>query len=89
MENALLGGWQFNANYTIQSGVPFDVELRGAGSDRDTGPNRPNVSGDITINGGQAATSANPYFDVTPIGAPNSPYSKPAVGTFGNMEHNC
>ena len=88
MENALLGGWQFNANYTIQSGVPFDVSYAGAGSDRDTGPNRPNVSGDITINGGKASTSANPYFDVTPIGAPNSPYSKPAVGTFGNMEHN-
>ncbi len=27
-------------------------------------------------------------FDVTPIGAPGSPYSKPAISTFGNMERN-
>jgi hypothetical protein len=81
--NGILGGWQFNASQTFQSGLPFDVTYAGAGSDRDVGPNRPNISGDITINGGQ-----DEYFDATPIGDPNSPYTRPAPGTFGNMERN-
>ncbi len=42
---AILGGWQFNANHTIQSGVPFDVGYNDAGADRDTGTNRPNLIG--------------------------------------------
>jgi outer membrane receptor protein involved in Fe transport len=83
LTDAFLGGWQFNASQTFQSGIPFDVSYAGAGGDRDVGPNRPNVSGDIKINGGQ-----DQYFDTTPIGAPNSPYSRPAVGTFGNMKRN-
>ena len=83
MTNALLGGWQFNATQTIQSGTPFDVSYAGAGSDRDVGPNRPNVNGDIEIFGGR-----DKYFDTTPIGASGSPYSRPAVATFGNMERN-
>jgi len=81
--NAFLGGWQLNATQTFQSGTPFEVTYAGAGSDRDVGPDRPNVNGDIEIFGGQ-----DEYFDATPIGAANSPYSRPAVGTFGNMEHN-
>ena len=81
--DALLGGWQFNGSQTFQSGTPFDVSYAGASADRDVGPNRPNVNGDIKINGGQ-----DKYFDTTPIGAPNSPYSRPDVGTFGNMERN-
>ena len=83
MTNAFLGGWQFNATQTFQSGTPFDVSYAGAGSDRDVGPNRPNVNGDIEIFGGR-----DKYFDTTPIGASGSPYSRPAVGTFGNMERN-
>jgi hypothetical protein len=83
LTDAILGGWQFNATQTFQSGVPFDVTYAGASADRDIGPNRPNVSGDITINGGR-----DNYFDTTPIGASGSPYSRPAVGTFGNMERN-
>ncbi len=81
--DAFLGGWQFNASQTFQSGIPFDVSYAGASADRDVGPNRPNVSGDIKINGGQEK-----YFDTTPIGSPNSPYSRPAIGTFGNMKRN-
>jgi hypothetical protein len=83
MTNAILGGWQFNASQTFQSGIPFNVNYAGAGGDRDVGPNRPNVSGDITINGGR-----DNYFDTTPIGGANSPYSRPAAGTFGNLERN-
>jgi len=83
MADAFFGGWQFNATQTFQSGIPFDVTYAGASADRDVGPNRPNVSGDITINGGQ-----DDYFDTTPIGASGSPYTQPAPGTFGNMERN-
>ena len=39
--NLIVGGWQFNTNTFIQSGLPFNVTYRNAGADRDTGPNRP------------------------------------------------
>ena len=45
-DGRIFGGWQFNANTTIQSGLPFNVTYRDAGADRDTGPNRPNLIGD-------------------------------------------
>ena len=83
LTDAFLGGWQFNGSQTFQSGVPFDVSYAGASAQRDVGPNRPNVNGDIKINGGQ-----DQYFDTTPIGAPEQPVLAPAVGTFGNMERN-
>ena len=38
--DAIIGGWQFNVNHIMQSGLPFDVSYRDAGADRDTGPNR-------------------------------------------------
>ena len=43
----LIGGWQFNSNTTIQSGLPYSFSYD-AGANIDTGPNRPNVSGDPT-----------------------------------------
>ena len=73
--NAIIGGWQFNSNTTISSGFHFNVEYDG-GADRDTGPNRPNVSGKVQINGGQAQ-----YLT-------SSAFSRPAVGTFGNLKRN-
>jgi hypothetical protein len=79
----LVGGWQFNHNTNISSGLPFDVFYRDAGADRDAGPNRPNVTGDVEIFGGQ-----DRYFDTTPIGASGSVFSRPAVGTFGNLPRN-
>jgi outer membrane receptor protein involved in Fe transport len=80
--NAFIGGWQLNTNVTIQSGMALDVTYRGAGADRDVGPNRPNVIGDITEGGGDR----NHWFNTTPIGSPGSAFERPAVGTFGNME---
>jgi outer membrane receptor protein involved in Fe transport len=82
--NAILGGWQFNANQVFQNGLPFNVNYAGASADRDTGGNnRPNVSGDVEIFGGR-----DRYFDTTPIGESGSPYTRPAPGTFGNLERN-
>ncbi len=73
--NYVVGGWQFNSNTTIQSGLPFNVGFNTSGIS-DTGPNRPNVNGTPTIIGTQ-----NEWFDPTQ-------FSKPAVGTFGNLPRN-
>ncbi len=37
LTDAFIGGWQFNTNTIIQSGLPFNVSYRDAGADRDTG----------------------------------------------------
>jgi hypothetical protein len=78
----LIGGWQLNANVYVASGLHLNVDYRDAGQDRDTGPNRPNVIGDITEGGG----TKERWFNATPIGSPGSAFSRPQVGTFGDME---
>jgi hypothetical protein len=78
----LIGGWQLNANAYIASGQHLNVSYRDAGQDRDVGPNRPDVIGDITDGGG----SQERWFNTTPIGSAGSAFSRPAAGTFGNME---
>jgi Carboxypeptidase regulatory-like domain/TonB dependent receptor-like, beta-barrel len=78
----IVGGWQLNANVYVASGLHLNVDYRDAGQDRDAGPNRPNVIGDITAGGG----TKERWFNATPIGSPGSAFSRPAVGTFGDME---
>jgi hypothetical protein len=78
----LIGGWQVNANAYIASGQHLNVSYRDAGQDRDVGPNRPDVIGDITEGGG----SQDRWLNTTPIGSSGSAFARPAVGTFGNME---
>lgn len=73
--NAFLGGWQFNSNTTIQSGFHFNIEYDG-GADRDTGPNRPNINGEIKYTPGVNGTIDTSVF------------TKPGVGTFGNLARN-
>lgn len=84
-----IGGWQINSNTTWQTGFPFNVgydacrdALNPATNsiqrhcDRDTGPSRPNVNGEIKYTPGVNGTIDTSVF------------SKPAVGTFGNLERN-
>jgi outer membrane receptor protein involved in Fe transport len=71
----LVGGWQFNSNTTIQSGLPFNVGFDTSGIS-DTGPNRPDIVGDPSTGG-----SRDRFFDPTV-------FAKPAVGTFGNLKRN-
>ena len=71
----VIGGWQFNSNTTIQSGLPFNVGFD-TGGISDTGPNRPDLVGEISTGGPR-----NRFFDPTV-------FAKPAVGTFGNLERN-
>jgi hypothetical protein len=79
----VIGGWQFNQNTMIQSGFPFNVTYRNAGQDRDTGPNRPNLIGDPT-----GPKTRQQWFNATPIGSEGSAFSRPAKGTFGDLERN-
>jgi len=82
--DALIGGWQFNTNTIIQSGLPFDVSYRDAGADRDTGGNnRPNLTGDP-----DGPQTRDQWFNAAPIGSAGSAFSRPARGTFGNMKRN-
>lgn len=82
--DAVIGGWQFNTNTIIQSGLPFSVNYRDAGADRDTGGNnRPNLTGDP-----KGAKTQQAWFNVAPIGSSGSAFSRPARGTFGTMARN-
>ena len=72
----LIGGWQFNSNTTIESGLPFNVGFDTSGIS-DTGPNRPDIVGDANEGDG----GRNRWFDPTV-------FAKPAVATFGNLERN-
>ena len=83
---AILGGWQINANATIMSGLPFNLDYRDASADRDQAPNRPNLIGDAQIGSGDGITS--PYFNATPIGSPGSAFGRPARATFGDLPRN-
>jgi hypothetical protein len=73
--NYLLGGWQFNSNTIIQSGLPFNVRYDNAGIS-DVGDNRPNVNGNPQVLGDR-----DRWFDPTT-------FSVPAVGTLGNLKRN-
>jgi hypothetical protein len=82
-ENRFLGGWQFNQNTIIQSGLPFNVGYRDSGQDRDTGPGRPNLIGNP-----DGPKTRDQWFNTAPIGDPNSAFGRPAIGTFGNLPRN-
>jgi hypothetical protein len=81
--DAIVGGWQFNTNTIIQSGLPFNVTYREASADRDTGPNRPDLVGDP-----EGPQNRDEWFNAIPIGSPGSAFGRPARGTFGNLERN-
>lgn len=72
----LIGGWQINSNTTIQSGLPYSF-CYDSSANIDTGPCRPNVSGDPKprLSGGQYSYDA-------------SVFSNPGRGRFGNQERN-
>ena len=83
LADAFAGGWQFNTNVFIQSGLPFNVSYRDNGADRDTGPNRPNLIGDP-----DGPQTRDQWFNAAPIGDPSSAFGRPAKGTFGNLPWN-
>jgi outer membrane receptor protein involved in Fe transport len=72
----LVGGWQINSNTTIQSGLPYSF-CYDASANIDTGPCRPNVSGDP-----KARLSGGQYFYDTSV------FSNPGIGRFGDQARN-
>jgi hypothetical protein len=77
----LIGGWQFNSNTTIQSGLPFD-NCFDTGGISDTGPCRPNVNGEVRTGVTRESNGTIRYFTDLSV------FSVPAVGTFGNQKRN-
>jgi hypothetical protein len=81
MGDYLIGGWQFNSNTTIQSGLPFDNCFDASGSGiSDTGPCRPNVNGPVKTGVTRNSDGTLRYFTDLSV------FSAPAVGTFGNQK---
>jgi hypothetical protein len=75
-QNYAVGGWQFNATTTLESGLPFNVSYDRPQTELDTGPNRPNLVGDPGLGGPR-----NQFFNP-------AAFSRPAAGTFGNLRRN-
>ncbi|MDQ3254274.1 MAG: TonB-dependent receptor, partial [Acidobacteriota bacterium] len=75
--NLIVGGFQFNTTTTIQSGLPFSVGYnRNDVTEGDTGPNRPDLNGELRYPG-----TREQFYDPTV-------FSRPAPGTFGNLRRN-
>lgn len=78
----VIGGWQVNFTTNWSSGLPFDATHANCGILRDTGPCRPNQTGDPNIDGDRSL-----WFQVG--AGPGTPWEIPTeVGTFGNHEAN-
>ncbi len=87
--DAVLGGWQMNTVWQLQSGLPFTPTYRDCNNDRDTGWCRPDLVGDWHAsdpnrNGWFVTTSAA----LTANGQTDGPWRRPARGTFGNVGRN-
>src|SRR5258706_5943434 len=81
-QRAVLGGWQINAIFALQSGLPFSVT---AGTDRSlagVGLDRADVNGVAhTFNSSDRSAKIQKFFDT-------SVFSLPALGTFGTSSRN-
>ena len=94
----LLGGWQWNATMIVGSGIPFSPSYNECNSDRDTGPCRPDLTGGFHMGSGSFQPGTQPgqgsvvYFTpVAPLaanGQQSGAFSRPQVGTFGNIHRN-
>ncbi len=100
----VVGGWQISGLGTWESGIPFTPSYVNCGSDEDTGPCRPNLTGNASISNPSAAgwfqtAPAGTTGDgclatatATPLlnanGCTRGPWSRPARGTFGNVARN-
>jgi Carboxypeptidase regulatory-like domain/TonB dependent receptor len=80
LTNAFLGGFQISSTTTVQSGIPFNI---GVNTANDTGPNRPNFSGNVAY--GNARDASGQVIYITTAA---SAFTSPALGTFGNLKRN-
>jgi Carboxypeptidase regulatory-like domain/TonB dependent receptor-like, beta-barrel len=88
----IVAGWSLSGTITLESGLPFSPSYSSCGADRDTGPCRPNLVGEVHVTG-----SRNGYFTTTggaplePAGTAGDtigPWQRPAFGTFGSAGRN-
>jgi TonB dependent receptor-like, beta-barrel len=100
----VVGGWQVSGLGTWESGIPFTPSYVNCGSDEDTGPCRPNLTGSASVSDPSAAgwfqtapagttgTGCLNTASATPLlnanGCTRGPWSRPAPGTFGNVARN-
>jgi hypothetical protein len=90
----VLGGWQWNATMVIGSGLPFSPSYGECNSDRDTGPCRPDLTGSFHLGSGSFNDQTRQVVYFTPVaplatnGAVSGPFTRPQVGTFGNVQRN-
>jgi hypothetical protein len=96
----LLGGWQWNATFTLGSGIPFTPSYSNCGQDRDTGPCRPTQDGSFHIGSGGFNNQTRTVQYFTPVVDPDTSdgtlgvgdcaggFCRPAIATFGNVKRN-
>lgn len=92
--NYLIGGWQINTITNWSGGLPFSPNYAECGSDRDTGPCRPDMVGELKTGVSNTITSDGfvQYFDaIGPLannGDTTGPWRRPEVGSFGTARRN-
>jgi hypothetical protein len=90
----VLGGWQWNATMVIGSGLPFSPSYGECNSDRDTGPCRPDLTGSFHMGSGSFNNQTRQVVYFTPVGplatngASSGAFTRPQIGTFGNIQRN-
>ncbi|PYX90457.1 MAG: hypothetical protein DMG67_12770 [Acidobacteria bacterium] len=82
--DAIFGGWQVNSVTSWESGLPFSPQYQLCSADRDTGPCRAILVGDVSTGG-----SRHGFFGVSPAllganGAVSGPYLRPQKEQFGS-----
>jgi hypothetical protein len=75
-----IGGWQLNSTTSWQSGLPFTPTVSGANCSVNSGPCRPDLIGDPSVDD----QNRNQWFQGG-IG-PGTPWAKAADGQFGNAK---
>jgi hypothetical protein len=75
---ATLGGWELSGIVTMETGIPLNITLGGSQGSNGLaqGTNRPDKVGDIA------------YPDTVSQWFNPAAFAKPAVGAWGNLEHN-
>ncbi|HEY6293211.1 MAG TPA: carboxypeptidase regulatory-like domain-containing protein [Terriglobia bacterium] len=82
----IVGGWQWNAVWNLQSGQPFTASYQDCGSDQDVGTCRPNLVGNAVLSN----RTQNQWFTTTggvllsSNGQTIGPWQRPQVGQLGN-----
>ncbi len=84
----LIGGWSINTSWNWSSGLPFNVSYNSCGSDRDTGPCRPDLVGSVSTGGSRAHWFTTSGTTNLANGQTAGPWRRPAKGTFGSLGRN-